>query len=331
AIAIVKGDPEVYVDIFGNIGDATYWASAPLSATNQTLRRKSTVLSGVTVDLDNDAGFPTLATEWDSYVIDTVADLGTHSIGASSPVSGYQDLAVSSNIARVSGLDPETEYSYRVRAENIGDTSDNSNTIIVTTTASTAGTGANTTIGGAATTVLLPVISSYSNNNVVLDPATSSNDDFAVSVSTITGGIRYSFVTTNNSAFNGSYTLNHNGLGYIPGTLLYRLGGETFSSSNYSSTATQTSVTISGLSRNRGTFEIDLLQATQSLGVPIVTISVAGDTITLNWDAIDGATSYRIEAADSPEGTFSSLGTTANLTFSHSSLTRKFYKVYALN
>ena len=331
ALALYKISPAGYVDIIGRIGEqpSPAWGTSPLTTINQTLRRKTTILSGVSTNPTS--GFPTLATEWDSFAIDTADGLGTHSIGASSPVAGYQDLAVSSNIVRVSGLDPETEYSYRVRAENIGDTSDNSNTIMVSTTATSAGTGANTTIAGAATTVLLPVISGFSNNNVVLDPVTTSNDDFTVSVSAITGGIRYSFTTANNSAFNGSYVLNHNGLGFVPATLLYRLGGIENSSSSFSSTAIQSSVSISGLSRNRGTLEIDLLQAPQSLGTPIVSIQQNGSNITLSWAAVNGATSYRIEASDNPAGTFASLGTTANLYYNHSTSLKKFYRVIALN
>lgn len=331
AIAIVKGDPEVFVDIFGNIGNGDYWASAPISATNQTLRRKSSVLSGVTVDLANDAGFPTLATEWDSFPIDTVDGLGTHGIGASSPVAGYQDLAVSGNVARVSGLDPETDYSYRVRAVNTGDTSDNSNTILVSTTAVTAGTGANTAIGGASSTVLIPVLTGFSNNNLTIDPAVSSSDDFIVTVSTITDGVRFSITSSNNSAYNGAYVLNHAGLGFVPATLLYRFNSVETSATVFTPTTTQTSVTLSGLS-GTGTLEIDLLQTPLTLDTPVVTISIESDTITLSWDEVSGATSYRIESSDNPYNGFSLLGTTANLYWSEAaSMAKKFYKVTALN
>ncbi|MDD2228554.1 MAG: endonuclease [Candidatus Cloacimonetes bacterium] len=314
AVGLYKSD--VQIDVVGIVGQVT-----PDWGKDITLARKATILSPTTAYSIND---------WDSYAVDTINGLGSHSVGGgSAPVTGYQNLTVTTSVARVSGLEPETSYSYRVRAENSSFTTGNSNTIEAITTGTVLGTGANTAIGGAASTVLVPALSSFSNNNVTIDPSLSSSDDFSVTVAAITGGIRYSIASSNNSAYNGSYLLNHAGLGYAPQTLLYRFNSVETSASTFSSTATQTSVTISGLS-GTGSLEIDLLQAPQTLDTPTLTISVAGDTVTLDWNEIDNATSYSIESCATPYGDFTECATTGLLTWSESSITKKFYRVIAL-
>lgn len=333
AVALYKLSASAFVDIFGNIGvdPGDFWGITPLVTKDKTLRRKSTVLAGVTVDPANDLGFPSLESEWDSFAIDSADDLGSHSVGASSPVAGYQDLAVNTNLARVSGLSPETAYSYRVKAVNIGDTSDASNTIQVSTTASIAGTSANTCIGGAASTIIIPAISGYANVNASLDPLTSSSDDFAVTVSNLPTGLRYSFTCANNSAFNGSYTLQHEGLGFVPGSVIYRLDGTEYSASGFVSTLNQTSLSLAGLSRNRGILQIDLLPGVLSLNQPVLSIAVNGDSLELSWEEISGATSYRVEASDNPYSGFELLVTTSNLSYTHSGGSKRFYRVTAIN
>ncbi|MCB9234635.1 MAG: HYR domain-containing protein [Bacteroidia bacterium] len=67
------------VDIFGQIGfdPGTQWSVGGNVTADQTLRRRSNVSSGNTV---NGAGFPTLGTEWNSFANNTVSGLGTHSL-----------------------------------------------------------------------------------------------------------------------------------------------------------------------------------------------------------------------------------------------------------
>lgn len=64
---------------------------------------------------------------------------------------------------------------------------------------------------------------------------------------------------------------------------------------------------------------------------PIVTITEAAGTVTLTWETVAGATSYRIEAADDPYGTYTTVETTSLLTVSFPSNPMKFYRVYAIN
>jgi len=82
AIALIKTveTVEQYVDIFGVIGfdPGTEWtADGGYSTLNKTLVRKPTITEGVSVN-PVVTTFPTLATEWDVYPIDTIDYLGAH-------------------------------------------------------------------------------------------------------------------------------------------------------------------------------------------------------------------------------------------------------------
>jgi len=185
----------------------------------------------------------------------------SYQTGSISYLGGWENAQVNNTLARISGLNPSTSYSYRIRAENPGDTSDNSSQIEVTTTAVQTGTGANTAIGGAATTVLLPVMTGFTNNNLELDPVSTGNDDYSVSTSAFTGGISYSISSATNSALNGTYILHHEGLGFAPQAARYALGGNTYQVSSMNATATYTELAISGITKDaKGTLQIDLLR-----------------------------------------------------------------------
>ncbi len=135
AIALYKESTESYVDIIGKIGEdpGTAWtADGGYSTLDKTLVRKSTVTSGITVNPTS--GFPTLATEWDVYIIDTIDYLGSHTMGSMTYVTGYENYdAGNVNQKAISGLTPETTYNYVVRAYNDYGTSDDSNEITVQT------------------------------------------------------------------------------------------------------------------------------------------------------------------------------------------------------
>jgi len=142
AVALYKISTASFVDIFGRIGEqppSGYWGTDPLLTQNKTLVRKGTVIGGVITNPTS--GFPTLATEWDSYPTDTAAYLGSHTFGSRSItyVPGYENLDVGNvtNYA-VIGLSESTAYHYIVRAVNSFGTSGNSNEIDVTTPSSTA-------------------------------------------------------------------------------------------------------------------------------------------------------------------------------------------------
>ncbi|UQB68746.1 T9SS type A sorting domain-containing protein [Epilithonimonas zeae] len=161
AVALYKVSTASNVDIFGKIGNdpGTAWTGAGgYSTLDKTLRRKSSILNGVTV---NPAGtgssaFTTLTTEWDVYNIDNISGLGSHDFDGGTK---YTYIVQDENVGNVTshtitGLDANTEYYYVVRAITATCESSNSNEIKVTTTntiiwnnnAWTNTTGPNTTL-----------------------------------------------------------------------------------------------------------------------------------------------------------------------------------------
>lgn len=138
AVALYKISTASNVDIIGRIGQdpGSAWTSGSLSTMDQTLVRKASVISGVTVNPTS--GFPTLATEWEMLPLNDVSNLGTHTFDGIAPsfVSGYENVTVNNTQYNVTGLTPEKHYYYRVRAV-AGNTSGNSNTIEVVTIVNT--------------------------------------------------------------------------------------------------------------------------------------------------------------------------------------------------
>lgn len=87
AIALYNKNTSSFVDIFGRIGNdpGTAWtADGGYSTLDKTLVRKSTVYIGVLVSPTETGAtaFTTLATEWDLSNIDTVSNLGSHSVNS---------------------------------------------------------------------------------------------------------------------------------------------------------------------------------------------------------------------------------------------------------
>ncbi|MBP7310571.1 MAG: endonuclease, partial [Candidatus Cloacimonetes bacterium] len=67
------------------------------------------------------------------------------------------------------------------------------------------------------------------------------------------------------------------------------------------------------------------------LEAPVVFISRSGSTVMLSWTAVSGATSYRVEAANSPYGPFAGVQTTSGLSYSAVTAGFKFFRVIAIN
>lgn len=136
AVALYKISTSSYVDIFGRIGErpeATWWGIAPKVTLDKTLVRKGDVKSGVTTNPAS--GFPTLDTEWLTYNVDNVSNLGSHRmVGASEIRISGSPFTVTETSKTVSGLKPGTGYFYTVVAKNPTGRSAASNKINVTTT-----------------------------------------------------------------------------------------------------------------------------------------------------------------------------------------------------
>jgi len=105
-----------------------------LITAEKTLVRKSSITGGVTSNPSS--GFPTLATEWDSYDQDVVTNLGSHTMagGSSTNLISGSPFTVTETSKAISGLTPVTEYFYTVVAKNATESSAASNEISVTTT-----------------------------------------------------------------------------------------------------------------------------------------------------------------------------------------------------
>jgi hypothetical protein len=67
-----------------------------------------------------------------------------------------------------------------------------------------------------------------------------------------------------------------------------------------------------------------------TLEAPIVSISVVGNTINLSWDAVAGATSYRVEGSSDPYGTFTPVTTVTGTAYNGAAEGMKFFKVIAI-
>ncbi|MDD3004014.1 lamin tail domain-containing protein [Flavobacterium sp.] len=140
AIAIFKISTGALIDIFGRIGNdpGTSWTSGAIATADQTLRRKTSVSSGITISPTGTgtSAFTTLGTEWDSYTIDTVDGLGSHTFSGGSSISYVIENQNVGNVTSyvVNGLEAGKEYFYVVRAKDANSTSANSNEVEVTTT-----------------------------------------------------------------------------------------------------------------------------------------------------------------------------------------------------
>jgi hypothetical protein len=102
------------IDIVGVPSQVADWGA------NVTLVRKSAVINGTGANYS--------PSQWDVYPVDTFSNLGSHNMQTFAPlfVPGYEDLTVNDTSQLVSGLTPETDYYYRVRAVGPDGTSVNS-------------------------------------------------------------------------------------------------------------------------------------------------------------------------------------------------------------
>ncbi|MCL9769714.1 endonuclease [Flavobacterium sp. HXWNR69] len=135
ALVLFNKSTSTIVDVFGRVGEdpGTAWTSGVLTTVDKTLVRKSTIMSGVTVNPSS--GFPTLATQWDLLPIDDITNLGIHTFnGGTTIVPVVTDVNVGAITSyTITGLDPATTYYYVVRAFDGTSTTQNSNEIAVTT------------------------------------------------------------------------------------------------------------------------------------------------------------------------------------------------------
>ncbi len=116
AIALYKISTTSYVDIFGCIGEdpGTAWTDGSHTTLDKTLVRKSSVKSGVTTNPSS--GFPTLASEWEMYNIDTHSYLGSHTMSCvcvppTEAATGLGSSSVTNSSATISWTSGDGEKS----------------------------------------------------------------------------------------------------------------------------------------------------------------------------------------------------------------------------
>jgi len=120
AIALFKNG--VKIDEVGIFNQSTNWGA------DVTFIRKPAIISPKeTYD----------AKEWETKATDYIADLGKHTISATTPsktsISGFPMTNITDNFKTVTGLTPNTKYYYSITAKNPNVTSIASNEIMVTT------------------------------------------------------------------------------------------------------------------------------------------------------------------------------------------------------
>lgn len=124
ALALFKISTNANVDIFGRIGSdpGSAWTATGYSTENRTLRRKSSVCGGITVNpTGTGAGaFTTLSTEWDVFSIDTTSDLGSHTANCDSttPTINFSP-SILNGFTYFVGSGPSASQSFTVSGINL--------------------------------------------------------------------------------------------------------------------------------------------------------------------------------------------------------------------
>ncbi|MBN2167092.1 MAG: T9SS type A sorting domain-containing protein [Marinilabiliaceae bacterium] len=114
AVGLFKISDSCFVDIIGSIGEdpGSEWSIDDFSTLDKTLIRKPTVTTGISKNPN--AGFPTLATEWDVFDQNYIGNLGQHTF---SPITN-RSLNLIAPSAGESYIIGQT-YTFKWEAENV--------------------------------------------------------------------------------------------------------------------------------------------------------------------------------------------------------------------
>jgi hypothetical protein len=135
----------------------------------------------------------------------------------------------------------------------------------------------------------------FTDNNVTIDPANTSSTDFAITQTWNPSGydtlpyarLVCSVTASDNTSLNGTYTINHTGMGFVPDAVAYRLGGGTWQSVAITSSLTSTTVTISGLTNAvKGNLIIALNDGNGTLPVELSSFAAivnASNFVDISW------------------------------------------------
>ncbi len=234
---------------------------------------------------------------WNTVNNATGYQLDVLTADGSAYIPDWQNIPVSYNVKRVELVDIGTDFQYRIRAVYSGGISPNSNIIYVSSTQVINGISATTSILGAPMlTYVPPVVTdpAFTNNDVRIDPEGSSTDDFNIELSYHPSGydiwpagrLLAKISCSNNSALNGTFTLKHVGMGFIPASAVLKWGGN-WTTINPVFSADSTVVTVSGIAKEaRGTLEILLDDSSGTLPVELSSFMVqvgTGNLVVVQW------------------------------------------------
>jgi hypothetical protein len=138
AILLLNNSTGDTLDIIGTIGHdpgSSWDGTGGRTTANGTLVRDASVTGGITTNPAT--GFPSLDSEWSPFSTDDVSHLGAHAYSGTGEVMVSGSPFILGNVTShsVTGLNPSTDYYYRVRATGGGcPATANSNEIMVTTT-----------------------------------------------------------------------------------------------------------------------------------------------------------------------------------------------------
>ncbi len=207
----------------------------------------------------------TAATGATNYILDVAEDSGF-----STYVSGYQNFVAGSATAlAISGLNPATPYYYRVRAQNETGISSNSATITATTSAQA------------------PVVTTAAISNLTESSVNSGGEVTSDGGASVTSrGVAYG--TSANPTTSGSKTSDGTGTGAFNSSITGLTPGTVYYARAYA-------VNSAGTSYGS---QIIFTTTCFSASVTGVRASATNDTsFTAAWDALSGATSYRVDVS----------------------------------
>jgi endonuclease I/phosphodiesterase/alkaline phosphatase D-like protein len=292
------------------------------------------------------------------YEIDVATDTGFNNF-----VGSYNDLDIGNvTTYSVSGLNPETDYYYRVRAYDTAETSTNSNTISLTTSEASSGGGLETfanmpeTGSSYLTGTFLGQDGSIWNyiksrsdvditgNAIMLGRSQTPQSTFYSG--TITGGvgtISFDYMQAYSTNVNLNLLINDTVVGNVT----------TSSEENVIKNSGNITVNVSGnfvikfinVNNSDGQVVVDNITWTSyssgsapSAPVASSATDITATSFTANWEASSGATSYRLDVA-TDSGFSSMLGSYNDVTVSSTSQsvtglsasTDYYYRVRAIN
>ncbi|MBK9337259.1 MAG: HYR domain-containing protein [Lewinellaceae bacterium] len=125
ALTLFNVGTNANVDIFGRIGEdpGTAWTGGGNTTLDKTLRRKPTVLQGVTTNPGG--GFPTLATEWNQFNIDVISGLGAHKMAHLVTLTATDGSGLQSTCAAVVTVQDNTAPTLTCPSSQVVTTSSN--------------------------------------------------------------------------------------------------------------------------------------------------------------------------------------------------------------